>query len=165
MMALVNHQVQGSYAAPRPLALKKGIESKNISVTFPVVKHTYIILLKQRSCLCRVSVYLLGNSVKVPLSKRKSLKISTFKGNVQNDESGEKVSKSTENPVKLSYVPNDCNETLAESPKVKNNHATPSSNMDETAAGCLTIQQRFRSWLTLLRAPSQSQIPDGTLEE
>ncbi|KAI3783582.1 hypothetical protein L1987_42666 [Smallanthus sonchifolius] len=139
MMALVTHQIQGSYAASRPLALKKGIESKNISVTFPIVKRTYIILLKQRSCLC----YL------------------------KNDESGgrEKGSKSTKNPVKLSYVPKDCNETLAESPKVKNNHATPSSNMDETAVGCLAIQQRFRSWLTLLRAPLQSQIPDGTLEE
>ncbi|KAI7756100.1 hypothetical protein M8C21_007390, partial [Ambrosia artemisiifolia] len=88
-------------------------------------------------------------------------------GNVQNDESGgrEKGSKSSKNPVNLSYVPKDRNETLAESSKVENNHATSASNTDETAAGSLAIQQLFRSWLTLLRAPSQSQIPDGTLEE
>ncbi|KAI3686435.1 hypothetical protein L1987_80111 [Smallanthus sonchifolius] len=161
MMALVTHQVQGSYAVPRPLFLKKGIESKNFLVAFPTVKRTDIILLKHRSCLC----------LKAPLSKRKSLKISSFKGNVQNDESGsrEKGSKSTKNAVKLSYVPKDRNETFAESSKLKNNHATPThisnSNMDETTAGSQAIQL-FKSWLTLLHTPSpQSQIPDGTLEE
>ncbi|XP_023752325.1 putative pentatricopeptide repeat-containing protein At1g64310 isoform X1 [Lactuca sativa] len=50
-MALVTHQVQGSYASPRPLSLKKGIESKNFLAAFPIVKRTDIILLKHRSCL------------------------------------------------------------------------------------------------------------------
>ncbi|CAH1418939.1 unnamed protein product [Lactuca virosa] len=160
-MALVTHQVQGSYAPPRPLSLKKGIESKNFLAAFPIVKRTDIILLKHRSCLC----------VKAPQSKRKPLKISSFKGNVQNDESGarENGSKSTKNPVKLSYLPQDRKETLAESPKVKNNHATPTSNMQqETTAGSQAIQQLFKSWLTLLRTPSsssQSQLPNETLEE
>ncbi|KAM0018810.1 hypothetical protein Hdeb2414_s0026g00678371 [Helianthus debilis subsp. tardiflorus] len=161
MMALVTHQVQGSYAVPRPLSLKKGIESKNFLVTFPTVKRTDIILLKHRSCLC----------VKAPLSKRISFKISSFKGNIQNDESGgrERGSKSTKNAVRLSYVPKDRNETFAESPKMKNNHATPisipASNMAETTAGSQAIQL-FKSWLTLLRTPySQSEISDGTLDE
>ncbi|XP_076903270.1 uncharacterized protein LOC143558299 [Bidens hawaiensis] len=156
MMALVTHQVQGSYAVPRPLSLKKGIESKNFLVAFPVVNRTDIIFLKHRSCLC----------VKAPLSKRKPLKISSFKGNAQNDDSGsrEKGSKSTKNVVKLSYVPKDRNETVAESSKVKNNHATPTSNMAETTAGSQAIQL-FKSWLTLLRTPSQSEITDGELEE
>ncbi|KAC9378524.1 hypothetical protein R6Q59_010297 [Mikania micrantha] len=157
MMALVTHHFQGSNAVPRPLSLKKDIESKYFLVTFPLVKRTDIILLKHRSCLC----------VKVPLSKRKSLKISSFKGNVQNDESGgqEKGTKSTKNAVKLSYVPKDRNETFVESPKVKNNHATPvPTNMDEITAGSQAIQL-FKSWLTLLRTPSQSEIPDGTLKE
>ncbi|KAK9080512.1 hypothetical protein SSX86_000270 [Deinandra increscens subsp. villosa] len=159
MMALATHQVQGSYAVPRPLSLKKDIQSKNFLVTFPIVRRTDIILLKH-TCLC----------VQAPLSKRKSLKISSFKGNVQNDESGgrEKGSKSTKNDVKLSYVPKDRSETIADSPKMKNNHATsiPTSNMDETTAGSQAIQQLFKSWLTLLRTPSsQSEIPDETLEE
>ncbi|KAJ0765900.1 hypothetical protein HanPI659440_Chr08g0309101 [Helianthus annuus] len=155
MMALVSHQVQGSYTTPRPLSLKKRTESNNNLVTFPIVRRTDITLLKQRSCL------------RVKVSNRKSLKILSFKGNVQNDESGDrdKGSKSTKNPIKLSYVPKDPNETLAESSNVKNNHTTETSNTDETAVRSLAIQQLFRSWLSLLRAPSQSQIPDGTLEE
>lgn len=160
-MALVTHQVQGSYAPPRPLSLKRGIEPKKFLAAFPIVKRTDIILLKHRSCLC----------VKAPLSKRRSLKISSFKGNIQNDESGgrENGSKSVKNPVKLSYVPQDRKETLAESPKVKNNHATPTSDMDETTAGSVAIQYLFKSWLTLLRTPPPpppSQIPNGgPLEE
>lgn len=162
-MALVTHQVQGSYAPPRPLSLKKGIESKKFLAAFPIVKRTDILLLKHRSCLC----------VKAPQSKRKPLKISSFKGNVQNDESSgarenKSKSKSTKNPpVKLSYVPHDRKETLPESPKVKNNHATSASNVDETTVGSQAIQQLFKSWLTLLRTPSsssQSQLPNGTLE-
>ncbi|KVH98925.1 hypothetical protein Ccrd_022833 [Cynara cardunculus var. scolymus] len=153
----------GSYAPPRPLSLKRGIEPKKFLAAFPIVRRADIILLKHRSYLC----------VKAPLSKRKSLKISSFKGNVQNDESGgrENGSKSIKNPVKLSYVPQDRKETLAESPKVKNNHATPTSNVDETTAGSLAIQYLFKSWLTLLRTPPpppppSSQVPnDGPLEE
>ncbi|XP_071693350.1 uncharacterized protein [Rutidosis leptorrhynchoides] len=157
-MALVTHQVQGSYALPRPIPSKRGIESNKFLAIFPIVKRTDILLLKHRSCLC----------IKVPESKRTSLKISSFKGNVQNDESGgrEKGSKSTKNPVRLSYVPQDHKETSAESSKVKNSHATPTSNMDETTAGSQAIQYLFKSWLTLLRTPSsQSQIPNETLEE
>nr|XP_043606987.1 uncharacterized protein LOC122578979 [Erigeron canadensis] len=158
-MALVTHQVQGSYAVPRPLSLKRNIELNKFSVTFPVLKRTDILLLKHRSCLC----------LKTPLSRRKSLKISSFKGNVQNDDTGgsKNGSKSTRNSVKLSYVPQDRKEALAESSKVKNSHATPtSSNMDETTAGSLAIQHLFKSWLTLLRTPSsQCQIPNETLEE
>lgn len=158
IMALVTHQVQGSYAPPRPLSLKRGIEAKKFLAAFPIVKRTDIILLKHRSCLC----------VKAPLSKRRPLKISSFKGNVQNDESGgrENGSKSIKHPVKLSYVPQDRKETLAESPKVKNNHATPTSDVDETTAGSLAIQYLFKSWLTLLRTSPPSQVPNGgPLEE
>lgn len=109
---------------------------------------------------------LIQNSLKAPVSKRKSLKISSFKGNVQNDESGGRKHESKSVSVKLSYVPHDRNETLPESAKVKNNHATPTSNMDGTTAGSLAIQHLFRSWLTLLRTPSSpSQLPNGTLEE
>lgn len=87
------------------------------------------------------------------------LKILSFKGNVYNDESGarENGSKSTKNPIKLSYLPQDQKETLAESPMLKNNHATPASNMQqETTVGSQAIQQLFKSWLTLLRTPSYS---------
>ncbi|KAK1407226.1 hypothetical protein QVD17_38840 [Tagetes erecta] len=156
-MALVTHQVQGSYAVPRPLSLKRVAESTNFPVTFSTLKRTDIISLKHRSCLC----------VKAPLSKRRSLKISSFKGNIQNDESGnrERGSKSTKNTVKLSYVPKDRSETLGESPKLKNNHATPISNMDEITAGSQAIQL-FKSWLTLLRTPySQTEIAEGTLDD
>lgn len=156
-MALVTHQLQGSYAPPRSLSLTRGIESKKFIVSFPIIKRTDFVFLKHRSCLC----------LKTPLKKRRSLQISSFKGNVQNDESGgnKKGSKSTKNPVKLSYVPHDRKETFAETPKVKNNHATPISSVDETSAGSQAIQYLFRSWLTLLRTPSPSQIPDETLEE
>lgn len=151
-MALVTHQVQGSYAPPRPLSLKRGIESKKFLVAFPFAKRTDISLLKHRSCLC----------AKAPLSKRKSLKISSFKGNVQNEEESggrETGSKSRKSPVKLSYVPKDRNETLAGSPK---NHASRASNMDETTA----IQNLFKSWLTLLRTPTElPNANETTLEE
>ncbi|XP_071703164.1 uncharacterized protein [Rutidosis leptorrhynchoides] len=157
-MALVTHQVQGSYAPPRYLPSKRGIESNNFLATFPIVKRTDILLLKHRSCLC----------IKAPESKTKLFKISCFKGNVQNDESGgrEKGSKCVKNPVRFSYVPQDRKETLAELSKVKNNHATPTSNMDGTSSGSQAIQHLFKSWLTLLRTPSsQSQLLNGTLDE
>ncbi|KAL4566609.1 hypothetical protein LXL04_030729 [Taraxacum kok-saghyz] len=152
IMALVTHQIQGSYAPPRPLSLKRGIESKKFLAAFPIA----------------------------PQSNRKPLKISSFKGPIQNDESSssgsgsrEKTgskSKSTKNPVKLSWAPQDRKETrLSESPKVKNNHA---SNLEETTtAKSQAIQQLFKSWLTLLRTPSSSsnsssenQVPNGALE-
>ncbi|XP_076943140.1 uncharacterized protein LOC143613270 [Bidens hawaiensis] len=141
MMTSLTHQVQGSYAASKPLSLKKTIASNNTLVAFPVVKKTDIILSNHRSCL----------RVQVPLSNRKSFKISSFKGNIQNDESEERENglKSTNNSVKLSYASKDCNETFAVSSKVNNN---------------LAIQQLFRSWLTLLHTHSKSQPPDGTLE-
>lgn len=150
-MALVTHQVQGSYATftSRPISWRRGVEPKRF-----LLRSTFV---KRNSCLC----------VGVPViqeSKGKSLRILSFKG--KTDESGGRGSgsKSAKNSVEYSYVPQDREEILTESSKVQNGQISSMPEAVERLSGSLVIQNLFKSWLTLLHTPSPDLVVDGTLE-
>uniref|UniRef100_A0A5B7AHV9 Embryo defective 2759 n=1 Tax=Davidia involucrata TaxID=16924 RepID=A0A5B7AHV9_DAVIN len=161
-MASVTHQIQGSYATfpSRPRPWNRGLELKRFVTTLHMVVRTDSFLsLKCKSCL----------SVGAPLvrgTKGKSLRISAFKGSAQNDELGGRSSgsKSAKNSVKLSYIPQESEETLTESPKEQNVPLSYASDSDERIAGSLAIQNLFKNWLALLRTPSPNQVVDEILE-
>lgn len=98
--------------------------------------------------------------------KRKALKLSAFKGNGQNDESGGRPSgsKSLKNSVCLSYVSQDSDTTIVESPKAQSIPASYPSE-EESTTGSPAIQNLFKSWLMLLRTTPANQAVHETLEE
>lgn len=91
----------------------------------------------------------------------KPLKISAFKGSAQHDESGGRTSKSksSKNPVKLSYVPQESEETINNSSELQNVPLSYTSPENESIAGSPAIQKLFKRWLTLLR----TQSPEGAV--
>lgn len=93
------------------------------------------------------------------------MKLSAFKSNVQNDDSGGRAngSKSLKNPIPLSYSPQDGEATIVESPKAQSFPASFPSEA-ESSTHSLAIQNLFKSWLTLLRVPSANKTVDETLE-
>ncbi|CAL5372677.1 unnamed protein product [Camellia sinensis] len=161
-MALVTHQMQGSYATfpSSPVPWNKGIALKRFVTTLHmVVKTDRFLSLRCKSCL----------SVAAPLvrgPKAKSLRVSAFKGNSQNDESGGRASgsKSAKNSVKISYVQHGSEETLTESPKMQDVPLSCASEADETIAGSSTIQNLFKNWLMLLRTQPPNEVMDESLE-
>ncbi|MFS7910835.1 hypothetical protein Hanom_Chr02g00110841 [Helianthus anomalus] len=94
---------------------------------------------KHTSCLC-------GESPLIHGSKRKSLKVTSFKGSVQSDEYKTRVrrSKSRTNPVKLSYAAWDSKQ------KVQRIHVNCTSDTNVTTEGSLAIHGMFKRWLTVL---------------
>lgn len=100
-------------------------------------------------------------------SKVKPLKISAFKGSAQNDDSGGRAngSKVSKNSVKLSYAPEESEETIMESPKV---HSIPVSYAPEANKGITgspAIHKLFKKWLNMLRTQSPNQVVDEILGE
>lgn len=97
-------------------------------------------------------------------SKRRVMRLSAFKGNGQNDDSGgrENGSKSSKKPISL-YAPQDSEATIVESPKAQSFPASFPSEA-ESSNHSLAIQNLFKSWLTLLRAPSTNKPVDATFE-
>lgn len=159
-MALATHHLQGSYRTC-PLSSSSWTTGNKLrhSVTkVPVGQKDKFISLKCKSCL-RIGAPL------VLKPKGKSLKISAFKSNSQN-ESGGRVSgsKSLKNSVKLSYVPHESEETSVESPRAQNVPISYSAEADETT-NYFAIQNIFKSWLTLLRTPPPNQVTNETVEE
>uniref|UniRef100_A0A5B7AHH6 Embryo defective 2759 n=2 Tax=Davidia involucrata TaxID=16924 RepID=A0A5B7AHH6_DAVIN len=161
-MALVIHHIQGSYVSfpSRSLPWNKGMKLKRFVTTLHMVARTDRFLsLKCKSCLSVGAPFVCG-------PKGKSLRISAFKGSAQNDELGGRSSgsKSAKNSVKLSYIPQESEETLTESPKEQNVPLSYASDSDERIAGSLAIQNLFKNWLALLRTPSPNQVVDEILE-
>ncbi|KAF5957526.1 hypothetical protein HYC85_004751, partial [Camellia sinensis] len=147
----VGIQFQGSYATfpSSPVPWNKGIALKRFVTTLHMVVKT--------------------DSVAAPLirgPKAKSLRVSAFKGNSQNDESGGRASgsKSAKNSVKISYVQHGSEETLTESPKMQDVPLSCASEADETIAGSSTIQNLFKNWLMLLRTQPPNEVMDESLE-
>ncbi|XP_055825805.1 uncharacterized protein LOC129894241 [Solanum dulcamara] len=159
-MALATHQLQGSYrTCPlSPSSWTTGNKLRHSVTKIPTGQKDNFISLKCKSCL-RIGAPL------VLKPKGKSLKISAFKSNSQN-ESGGSVggSKSLKSSVKLSYVPHESEETSVESPRAKNVPISYSVEADETT-NYFAIQNIFKSWLTLLRTPSPNQVSNETVEE
>ncbi|KAM7479882.1 hypothetical protein LguiA_028095 [Lonicera macranthoides] len=162
-MALATHLVQGSYAAfiSRPVSCNRGMESKQFVAALPMAARTErFISLKCKSCLCVRAPIGLG------LKGSKSLKISCFKGIGQDDESKNKAngSKSLKEPVKLSSVLQESEETITESQKVQDDPASTTSEASDTVTGSEAVENLFKNWLTLLRTPSPNLVGDETLE-
>lgn len=99
--------------------------------------------------------------------KSKIFKISAFKGGNRHDDSGGRAngSKSLKNPVKVSYLQHESNESVVESSKVQNVVPAPYTAEDETTTRSLAIQNLFKNWLMLLRTPLGTQPVEGALEE
>ncbi|KAL0417137.1 UNVERIFIED_CONTAM: hypothetical protein Slati_3545600, partial [Sesamum latifolium] len=99
--------------------------------------------------------------------KSRSFKISAFKGSSRHDDSGGRanVSKSLKNPVKVSYLQQEGEESPLESSKVQNVVPASYTAADGTTTSSLAIQNLFKKWLILLRTPSQSQSVGGALDE
>ncbi|XP_059303961.1 uncharacterized protein LOC132055948 [Lycium ferocissimum] len=159
-MALATHHLQGSYrTCPlSPSSWTTGDKLRHSVAKVPVGQKDNFISLKCKSCL-RIGAPL------VLKPKGKSLKISAFKSNNQN-ESGGRVSgtKSLKNSVKLSYVPHESEETSVESPRAQNVPISYPAEADETTSYS-AIQNIFKSWLTLLRTPPPNQVTHETVEE
>lgn len=102
-----------------------------------------------------------------PGLRSKSFKISAFKGGSRHDDSVGRSngSKSLKNPVKVSYLQHESEESSAESSKVQNVVPAPYTEADETATSSLVIQKLFKSWLMLLRTPSQTPPVEGAVEQ
>lgn len=159
-MALATHHLQGSYrTCPlSPSSWTTGNKLRHSITKVPVGRKDNFISLKCKSCL-RIGAPL------VLKPKGKSLKISAFKSNSQNEPGGRvSGSKSLKSSVKLSYVPNESEETSVESPRAQNVPISYSAEADETT-NYFAIQNIFKSWLTLLRTPSQNQVTNETVEE
>ncbi|KAK4362486.1 hypothetical protein RND71_017727 [Anisodus tanguticus] len=159
-MALATHQLQGSYrTCPlSPSSWTTGNKLRHSVTKIPVGQKDNFISLKCKSCLRIGAPFVLK-------PKGKSLKISAFKSNSQN-ESGGRVSgsKTLKNSVKLSYVPHESEDTSVESPRAQNVPISYSAEADETTSYS-AIQNIFKSWLILLRTPSPNQVTNETVEE
>ncbi|KAK4350545.1 hypothetical protein RND71_029858 [Anisodus tanguticus] len=159
-MALATHHLQGSYrTCPlSPSSWTTGNKLRHSVTKIPVAQKDNFISLKCKSCL-RIGAPL------VLKPKGKSLKISAFKSNSQNEPGGRvSGSKTLKNSVKLSYVPHESEETSVESLRAQNVPISYSAEADETTSYS-AIQNIFKSWLTLLRTPSPNQVTNETVEE
>lgn len=150
-MALATYQVQGSYATfpYRPTLWRRGMEAKQF-FSRPIV-------VKRKSCLCVGDPRIQG-------SKRNSLRILSFKGKVDESEGRASGSKSAKNSVEYSYVPHNSEESVVESAKGQNGPVSSLPEADLRQSGSIAIQNLFKSWLTLLHAPSPQVVVDGILE-
>ncbi|XP_058091906.1 uncharacterized protein LOC131237879 [Magnolia sinica] len=161
-MALIAHHTQGPYAAfpvrPQPRVVVK----LKPFVSFQLVGRTdRSILLKRRF---RLSI---GGQPSLS-QKGRPFRISSFKGSARNDESEGSTSgsKFSKNSVQLSYVPQETEETMMESPDGQNVPLSyTSEEREETIAGSPAIQRLFKKWLILLRTQTASQATDEILKE
>ncbi|KAJ7956211.1 Embryo defective protein [Quillaja saponaria] len=158
-MALVTHQLQGSYltSSSRTLSWSKRLKLKQYQTKYHAVgRIDWHYVVKHNICL----------SVGPPcirVAKIKPLRISAFKGNAQNDESGVRTngSKIPKNSVRLKET----EEATAESPKVHNVPVSYTSGANENAAISPAIYKLFKKWLTMLRTQPSNQVEDEILGE
>ncbi|CAA3021462.1 uncharacterized protein LOC111368100 [Olea europaea var. sylvestris] len=164
MMVLATHQLQGSCSSfpSGRSSWSSGSKLKRfVPAHLEIKQKCSLFSLKYKSCF----------STGAPLvlcPKAKLCKVSAFRGSNRDEESGHRVSgkKSPKNPVKVSYVQQESEESSAESSKVQNIVCVPyTSTADEKTAKLLAIQTLFKNWLMLLRTPAQNQPVDEILEE
>ncbi|EEF51969.1 conserved hypothetical protein [Ricinus communis] len=161
-MALVTHQMQGSYTTfpLRPFSWTKGFKLKQHVSTLHMFGRIDRRISVKRNL--RLSV---GACVHGP--RTKFFKISAFKGTAQNDESRnrENGSKISHKSVKLSYAQKESGETIMESPKVHSVPVSYTSEANEGFNGSPAIHKLFKKWLNMLRTQSPNQVADEILGE
>ncbi|XP_057466427.1 uncharacterized protein LOC130755874 [Actinidia eriantha] len=159
-MALLTgtHHFPGSYATfpSRPVSWNRGIQLKRL--------HMLAKAGSPFSLRCKSRLSVRAPLLRIP--KLKSLSVSAFKGNDQNEESGGRASgsKSAKKSVKLSYVQQGSEEALTESANMQDVPPSYASEEDEKVAGSLAVQKLFKNWLTLLRTQPLQQVVDESLE-
>ncbi|XP_042039456.1 uncharacterized protein LOC121785150 isoform X1 [Salvia splendens] len=165
MMELSTFQLQGSYRSFPcvPSVRDRGSQLQYLlpSVTVPWVgRKDRLISLKSRSCSSSGASFVLG-------PKSKISKISAFKGGSRHDDPGGRAndSKSLKNPIKVSYLQHESEESFVESSKVQNVVPSPYTAEDERTTRSLAIQNLFKNWLMLLRTPLGTQPVERALEE
>ncbi|XP_057804518.1 uncharacterized protein LOC131019911 [Salvia miltiorrhiza] len=164
-MALATLQLQGSCSSfPRvPSARCRGSQLKYLLPSVPVPpvgRKDKLISLKCKSCSSGGASFVLG-------PKSKLSKISAFKGGSRHDDSGGRAndSKSLKNPIKVSYLQHESEESFVESSNVQNVVPATYTAEDETTTRSLAIQKLFKNWLMLLRTPLRTQPVERALEE
>ncbi|KAH7510616.1 hypothetical protein FEM48_ZijujUnG0107900 [Ziziphus jujuba var. spinosa] len=156
-MALVTHQMQGSYVTlPSKPSWSKGMKLKHY------VKTLYMVGRTDRSFLLKRNSHLsVGTSCMCGLKPR-TLRILAFKGSAQGESGGRacgpKVSKKS---VKLK----ENEDTVTESPKTNEVPIAYASEANESIASSPAIHGLFKKWLAILRTQSSSQMVDGILGE
>ncbi|KAB5532069.1 hypothetical protein DKX38_018739 [Salix brachista] len=160
-MALVTHQMQGSYATfpSRPLSWSKGVKLKPHVMTLQMFRRTDMCFSVRRDLCLSAGAFAPGPKVKL-------LRISAFKGIAQNDESGGRTngSKFSKNSVKLSYVPKESGESKMDSSKVHSIPVSYTSEANDRITGSPAINNLFKKWLSMSRTQSPSQVADEILE-
>ncbi|CAN8251824.1 unnamed protein product [Cochlearia groenlandica] len=160
-MILLTNKLQGSHvlfpwSSP---TWTKGLTVKRPVTTVPFVgKKGQHLLLKQT---CSFS---LGSSCSGGL-KAKSFRVTSFKGGIQNSDSGrsEGGKKFTNNSVKLSYCSDDDENSVSGSTKAQNTSLSYTSETEDSNTGRPAIQKLFKKWLTILRSQSPIQVIDEAL--
>ncbi|KAJ6418184.1 hypothetical protein OIU84_001553 [Salix udensis] len=160
-MALVTHQMQGSYATfpSRPLSWSKGVKLKPHVMTLQMFRRIDMRFSVRRDLCLSAGAFAPGPKVKL-------LRISAFKGIAQNDESGGRTngSKISKNSVKLSYVPKESGESKMDSSKVHSIPVSYTSEANDRITGSPAINNLFKKWLSMSRTQSPSQVADEILE-
>lgn len=158
---MLAHQTQVSYSTHslRPKALTHGVRWKSFAAfEFIGRKDDFIVPSKLR-------FHFRGQPISLP--KRKVFKVSSFKGNAQNNErkgrdSGSKFPKA---PVQLS-TQQEREEILPDSHDVQTHPLSCApEGREDTTAGSLAIQKLFRKWLIILRTQTSSQRMDGNFHK
>ncbi|XP_008787334.2 uncharacterized protein LOC103705411 isoform X2 [Phoenix dactylifera] len=155
-MALLAHQAQGSYSTHslRAKALTHEVRWRSF-VAFQFIGR------KDKFIPLKLRFHFRDEPIILP--KRKAFKVSSFKGNAQNDEregrdSGSKFRKA---PVQLS-AQQEREEILSDSHDVQKHPLSYApEGREETTAGSLAIQEVFRKWLIMLRMQTSSLRMDG----
>ncbi|XP_022895837.1 uncharacterized protein LOC111409917 isoform X2 [Olea europaea var. sylvestris] len=159
-MALTAHQLQGSYYVfPKsPSLWSRGNKLKHFQTLHAAGRNNRFTSLKCKSCLSVGAPSVLG-------TKTQLFKISAFKGS-SSDDAGSRSSgsKTLQNPVNVSYIRHESEESSVKSP-VQNIPLSCTSTADETAIQSLSIQNLFKNWLMLLRVTSQNQQVNEVLDE
>lgn len=160
-MVLLTNNLQGSHvlspwSSPtwtKGLVIKRPVTT--IRLAGSKQKH---LRLKQSCC------FSLGSPCSGGL-KAKSFRVTSFKGGIQNSESGgsEGGKRITNNSVKLSYRSDDDENNVNSSPKAQNTSISYTSEADDSVTGQPAIQKLFKKWLTLLRTQSPVQVVDEAL--
>lgn len=154
---MIAHHTQGSYAtfSATPLLGSRVLKLKT-SVSFKLIGRND--RFNQRFSL-RVH-----HQPILPF-KEKACKISSFKGNAQNNEpeSTTNGSKFSKNPAQLSYAPQEREDTIMER-KVPLSYVAD-KRKEKMMVRSAVIQQLFKKWLIMLRTQTSRQPPEDIFGE
>lgn len=157
-MVLVTHNTQSSYAAVhlRTPPWSKGIRLKQNVIRLSMIARVDNCLFRKQTSPLRLAARPVRDA------KGKPLQILSFKGNVHSEEAGNGSSESLvpKTSVKFSFVRQDREETLPESPAARETAVPNGLESDQSKYGYLTVHGLFSKWLSVLRTDVPRQVGD-----